>query len=136
MSNVFTTSVSGMNDAVTRLMSSANNIANASTTGKLPASEDENATSYQPTDVVSVSQSVGDHHFGVTTEVVQREPSYTVARNPESPDANAEGLVAVPNVDIAGEAINMMMAEAAYKSNAKVIEVARDMENALLDTLA
>jgi len=136
MSETLTIAVSGMKAAVARVMNAASNLVNASSTGRLPSTSGEKATSYQPTDVVTLSDSAGDNNLGVHTKVVARDPAYTVAPDPRSPDANTQGLVAAPNVDIASELIDMKMAELSYKANARVIRAQTNMDKDLLDTLA
>lgn len=135
MSNVFSIAVSGMNAAVTRFSNAVSNIVNASSTGRLPSSEGEQATSHMPTDVISLSNSVGDNVLGVRTEVVPREPAYRPAYSPNSPHANEQGLIAEPNIDIAAELVDTMMAELAYKASAKVIAAEKRNEETLLDVL-
>jgi len=135
MSSVFSIAVSGMNAAITRFSNAVSNIVNVSSTGKLPTAAGEKATSYRPTDVVSLSNSVGDNNLGVRSQVVARDPAYNPAYDPRSPDANAEGLIAEPNVDLTKEIVDTMMAELAYKASAKVIKVEKDNEQTLIDTL-
>ncbi len=127
--------VSGLNAAVRRVVNSASNFVNASSTGRLPESSGEQATVYRPADVVALSNSVGGNALGVRTETKTREPSYVSAYDPHSPDANAEGFIAAPNIDIASELIAMKMAEISYKANAAVIRAQTDMDKELLDTL-
>ncbi|MGE4351219.1 MAG: flagellar basal body rod protein FlgC [Bdellovibrionales bacterium] len=136
MSNVFSIAVSGMNAAAVKVKNAATNIANVSSTGKLPTEGSEKATSYQPTDVISVSASIGDHNFGVTTQTINREPAYSVAYDPSSPDANAKGLIAEPNVDLASEIIDMKLAEISYQASAKVIATEKKNQETLIDTLS
>jgi flagellar basal-body rod protein FlgC len=135
MAKALMIAVSGLNDAVKRMVNVASNLVNASSTGRLPKTPDEKATSYQPTDVVTLSNSAYGDNLGVQSTIRPREPAYTVARDPRSPDANAEGLVAAPNVDIASELIAAKMAEISYKANAAVIRAEREADKELLDRL-
>lgn len=134
MSSIFSSAIAGMNAAATRFSNAVTNIVNASSTGRLPNSSEEKATSYQPTDVITLSNNVGRHHLGVTTTTVLRDHPYIVARDETSPHANAEGLIAAPNVDITKEIVDTMMAELAYKANAKVIAAEKRNEETLLNT--
>ncbi len=135
MSSVFSTAISGMNAAVAQMLNAATNIVNASSTGKLPAAENEKATSFAPQDVVIASNNEGDHHLGVTATRVPREPSYYPMYDPQAPDANEQGLVAAPNVDIASEILDVMTAKIAYEASAKVIAAEKKTQETLLDTL-
>lgn len=136
MSNVFQIAVSGMNAAMSRFSNAVTNLVNVSSTGKLPNAPGEKATSYAPTDVVTLSNSVGDNNLGVRAQTVTRDPAYRPAYDPHSPHANADGLVAAPNVDLAGEMVNIMMAEIAYKASAKVIAAEKRNQDTLIDTLS
>ena len=73
MSEALTIAVSGLNAAVRRVVNSASNLVNASSTGRLPESKGEQATSYRPTDVVALSNSAGNNALGVRTEIKPRE---------------------------------------------------------------
>jgi flagellar basal-body rod protein FlgC len=136
MSEALKIAVSGLNDAVLRVVNVASNVVNALSTGHLPETPGGKATSYQPQDVVTLSDSVGDNIMGVHSTLRPREPAYAAAPAPDSPDANAAGLVAAPNVDLASELVNAKMAEIAYKANAAVIRAERKNDKELLDTLA
>ncbi|NTU76460.1 MAG: flagellar biosynthesis protein FlgC [Alphaproteobacteria bacterium] len=136
MSGVFQTALSGMTDSVARLGNTIKNLVNASSTGRLPTSSDATTTAYQPTDVVTLSNSVGDNNLGVSSIVVPREPAYIPVSDPDSPHADARGLVAAPNVDITAEVVNSLIAETTYGANAAVIKAERENEKTLLDTLA
>lgn len=136
MNNIFAIAVSGMNAAISRMSNAATNLVNISSTGKLPASPEEKATSYQPTDVVTLSNSAADDKLGVRTQTVPREPAYSVAYNPDSPDANDKGLIAVPNVSIEREITDSLLAQIAYKASANVIKAEKENQDKLLDTLS
>lgn len=135
MSTVFSVAVSGMNAAIDRILNAANNIVNVSSTGKLPAAPGEKATSFEPQDVVTLSNNSEDLKLGVRTQLVPRDPAYTTAYDPASPDTNANGLIAAPNVDLASEIVDMMMAKNAYEASAKIISVQKGMDQTLLDAL-
>lgn len=61
MAEALTIAVSGLNAAAQRVVNSASNLVNASSTG------------YRPTEVKEFSNSVGDHALGVRTETVPRD---------------------------------------------------------------
>lgn len=136
MTSVFSTSLSGMQAATVRLASAASNIANASSTGKLPSADNPEATSFLPKDVITTSNNAGGEHLGVSTTLVPRDPAYSSAYDPRSQDANKDGFVAAPNVDIAEEILDAMMARLAYQASSKVISVEKDRQETLLDTLS
>ena len=132
MSSVFSSAISGMNAAIARLSNAATNIANVSSTGKLPATPDGKATSFEPKDIVNITTTTGE----VTTTSVPRTPAYHPMYSPNSPDANADGLVAAPNIALESEIVDSLMAKTAYQANAKIIAVEKEKQETLLDTLA
>lgn len=47
--------------------------------------------------------------------------------NPSHPDANKDGFVAMPNINIVTEMVNMVAAQRAYEANVTVIGTAKSM---------
>jgi flagellar basal-body rod protein FlgC len=84
-------------------------------------------------DSVQLGVGAGD---GVRTTYRPRLPSYSVAFQPDSPDASAAGLVAEPDVDPAAESLVQMQALRAYQANASVLRSSARMRDTLLSTLA
>jgi len=52
---------------------------------------------------------------------------------PEHPDADADGYVIYPNVDVATEMVDMLSAARAYEANVTVIQTTKDMAAKALD---
>ena len=136
MSSILSITISGLNDAVTRLANAASNIVNVSSTGKLPTSSGAAYTGFQPQDVVTISNAGGGNGLGVTSALQPRSPAYTTASDPTSPNANAQGLVAAPNVDLNAELIASKEAQVSYSANAKVIKITEKMQKSLLDAVS
>jgi flagellar basal-body rod protein FlgC len=136
MTDAMKIALTGMNNATLRIATAANNIANASTVGQLPSATNPDATSYVPQDVVNVSQDSGNTSLGVSSTTAARQPSYTTESDPSSPDANAQGLVAAPNVDITDEVVSMQMAETAYRASADIVKTVSDNEKKLIDAVS
>jgi flagellar basal-body rod protein FlgC len=66
-------------------------------------------------------------------------PDPTPARlvhDPSHPDANAEGYVAMPNVDVPAEVVDMMAATRAYEANALALQSQRKLQERSLELLA
>ncbi|MDP9126977.1 MAG: flagellar biosynthesis protein FlgC [Pseudomonadota bacterium] len=135
MSIVSNIAVSGLNDASRRIANAASNIVNASSTAALPSSASDPYTGFTPQDVVTLSDSVGGNNLGVSTTSAPRSPPYGVAYDPNSKLANAQGLVAVPNVDLASELVAANAAQTNYTADAAVIRIAQKTEKSLLDIL-
>lgn len=133
MFGIFANAVSGLNDSILRIANAASNIVNASSSGKLPARAVDSSNVFAPQDVITISNSVGDNNLGVHSALVPRDPAYVTVRDPSSRDANAEGLVAAPNVDLNAEIVAANIAQTSYAANAAVIRIAGKLDKALLD---
>lgn len=54
---------------------------------------------------------------------------------PGHPDADSEGYVTYPNVDVVTEMVDMMMATRAYEANVTAIEAAKSMAQKALELM-
>ena len=74
---------------------------------------------------------------GVRIEAVQadRTSAFKEVYMPGHPDADANGMVRMPNVDLPVEMINMVTAGRAYQANAAVLKRYQDLVNATLELL-
>lgn len=130
MISAIQTALSGLMAASKRVEASASNIANLQTVGSL---EDANNPPYTPLTVQQQSLKGSDGQgFGVKAEFAPKNPAFVPAYEPDSPFANGDGIVGAPNVDLAEEAANMIIAKASYKASAAVMKTAGEMEDALL----
>lgn len=66
-------------------------------------------------------------------ELSETEAPYRKVYDPSHPDADGEGYVNYPNVNIVEEMINMISSTRAYEANAKVIEATKSMALRALD---
>ena len=130
MNDILSIAVSGLRANSTKLAGSANNIANLNTTGELD-SDNPDTTAYAPVDTVFQSADQG----GVRADVIPRKNPYTTVYDPSSAYANADGVLSAPNISLEREIVDAKVAEIAYKANAKMISVARESDETLLDTL-
>jgi len=132
MSDVFSIARSGMQAASLRLEVSARNVANVRTTGQLPPADGTSPAPepYAPQRVDQVELSGG------TAARVTASPSYTPSYDPTAPYADASGMVATPNVDLANEFIQQLTAKYEFAANAAVMRTASDMTKTLLDRTA
>jgi flagellar basal-body rod protein FlgC len=131
MSIASTIAVSGLNVASLRLQVAASNVANARSNGPLPGtSNPENFPSaYSPLRVNQVD-SLGGATSATVTEV---SPPTVAAFDPSAPYADDRGMVASPNVDLADELVQVLLARFNYKANALVIRADAQMSATLLD---
>jgi flagellar basal-body rod protein FlgC len=72
---------------------------------------------------------------GVRADFVQKDPPFVPAYDPDSPFANADGIIGVPNVNLAEEAVNVSLAKTAYKANLATIKTVDEMQDDLLRIL-
>jgi flagellar basal-body rod protein FlgC len=126
--------ISGLAASTAELDASASNVANAQSVGQLsgsgwgPATAVGSAQAYQPVAALQYAAAGG----GVATRFAPVSPATRPAYDPQSPDADAEGLVAAPNVDPVQERVNQIEALNAYKANVTVLEVSDQMQQSLL----
>lgn len=117
--------LSGLQSSIQKLNVTASNIANVTTAGSL---EDGQQPPYSALTTTSESLRNG----GVRTDIVPRNPGFVPAFSPDSPFANEDGIIGVPNVNLAEEAVNLLLAETTYKANIATIKTAEDMSDELL----
>lgn len=111
----------------TRLDIVAQNIANAQTT-RTPS-----GAPYQR-QIVSFESELLRRSFGgasvATVRVGSIAPDRTPGEqvyNPQHPDAGADGLVTMPNVNLSYEMVDLITASRAYEANLSVVKNARQM---------
>ena len=136
MSSITAIALSGMNAAAKRVDVSASNVANASTTGALPAANGTPTPgapqAYAPLQVNQTAAADG----GTQTTVTTVKPSTVAAYSPQAPFANQDGLVAAPNVDMSQEMVGQAIASYSFTANAAVMKASDRMSRTLLDTMA
>ncbi len=131
LNSVFSIATSGLQAASLRLQVSANNVANASSSGPLP--DAANPGNYPPAYVPEQVNQVALAGGGTAATVAPVSPSYTAQYNPTAPYADQNGQVAAPNVDLANEAVQQIVARYEFAANAKVLQVGSEMLKSLLD---
>ncbi len=117
--------ISGLNAASLRLNNSANNVANATTTG------------YIPTDVTqsSINLNVGNGGSsggGVKASIVERSPATVTSVDGGNPDLSLQA----PNVSAEDELIQQKLATYNFQGSLKVLKAANEMLGNLLDISA
>jgi len=94
---------------------------------------------YRRRDVVFRSQPMGFEGVlrslqGVrVVGVIKDSRSFPVVYNPSHPDADEEGYVRMPNVNLMEEMTNLILAARSYEAAAAVIATARDMALRILE---
>lgn len=76
----------------------------------------------------------GRKSFGVRIEgIEENEDNIRMTYDPSHPDADEEGFVSYPNVDMADEMINMMTALRTYDANVTAMNASKAMLNKALE---
>jgi flagellar basal-body rod protein FlgC len=134
MSIASSIAVSGLNAASLRLQVAASNIANALSDGPLPGvpNPENFPSAYTPLRVNQTDVAGG----GTSASVGAVTPATVSTFDPTAPFANSDGLVASPNVDLASEMIQLLIARYNYAANAQVIRADAQMSAALLNITA
>jgi flagellar basal-body rod protein FlgC len=129
-----TIAVSGLNVASLRLQVAASNIANARSDGLLPGipNPENFPAAYSPFRVNQLDTPGG----GTSANVVDVSPTTLATFDPSAPYADNRGMVASPNVDLANELVQTLIARFSYAANAQVIRVDAHMSRSLFDITA
>jgi flagellar basal-body rod protein FlgC len=115
-------SASGMTAQRTRMNVISSNIANAHTT------RTDQGGPYQRRDVVFRENTFENQLSAVTVEQIVNDPTPgKKIFDPSSPDADAEGYVTQPNVNLVEEMVNMMGATQAFEANTTAVRSQKDM---------
>lgn len=126
--NIFNVAGSGMTAQSQRLNTVASNLANADSTTSA------DGTPYKAKQVIFSATPVGAGEVqGVkVSAVVEDNSPMKMVYDPKHPMANKEGYVAMPNVNVVDEMVNMISASRAYQNNVDVLNTSKTL---LLKTL-
>lgn len=125
-------SLSGIQAAQNRVTASASNVGNQFSTSRTNADGSVENKPYQPVESVDISEATG----GVTSNFRQVSPESFPAFLPTNPASNEEGVVDLPNVDLANELLNQILGEKAFKFNLDVLKADDNNTKNLLDSIA
>jgi flagellar basal-body rod protein FlgC len=120
--NVFSIAGSALTAQSARLNAVASNLANAdSVVGA-------NGQPYRAKQVVFKATPVEGGGIGVrVTQVVDSAAPLRRMYDPKNPAADAQGYVAMPNVNVVDEMVNMISASRSYQNNAEVMNTAKSL---------
>lgn len=127
--NVFNIAGSALSAQSARLNAVASNLANADSVAG------SNGQPYRAKQVVFAATPIGaEGGQGVrVTQVVESAAPLRLNYEPNSPFANEQGYVSMPNVNPVEEMVNMISASRSYQTNAEVMNTSKTL---LLKTLA
>lgn len=121
-------SASGLAAQRRRLDVVANNIANAETT-RTPQ-----GGPYRRQQVVFSAEQAGVEGQGVSvTQVVEDQRPPRIVYRPGHPDADEKGFVAMPNVNVMEEMVDMVSATRSYEANVAAVDAAKAMVRKALE---
>jgi flagellar basal-body rod protein FlgC len=122
-------SASALDAERARLEVAVSNIANAeSTRGPDGQPYRRRDVLLSPSSIESFDAALGNvGAVGVkVTDIVEDQTSFRKRFEPSHPDADGEGFVSMPNVDVPEEMVDMVGAARAYQANIAAINVIRD----------
>lgn len=138
--NAFRISASGMTAQRLRMNVATSNLANINTT------RTREGGPYRRKDVVFESQpvsgsfknelqsSMSNKLSEVKVSEVIEDPRPPITKyNPEHPDADENGYIQVPRINLMEEMVNMMSATRSYEANVTAIKATKDMALKALD---
>lgn len=67
------------------------------------------------------------------TEIAESDDPFVRVFDPGHPDADADGYVEFPNVNVLEEMVDLMLTSRAYEANTKVVDSTRSMARSALD---
>lgn len=127
-------SATGLSAERTRMNVIANNLANANST-RTP----EGGPFRRQMVVLSGAEATDPNrleNLGVTVAGVVDDPApFPLLYNPGHPDANADGYVAMPNVNVVEEMVDMITAVRAYEANITAIDASKNIVRRSLDII-
>lgn len=122
--NIFSVAGSAMTAQSQRMNVTSSNLANAESVAG------PDGLPYRAKQVVFEVDSAGGQQDigGVKVARVVEDPSpFKMVFDPKSPHANADGYVAMPNVNVVEEMTNMISASRSYQANVEVLNTAKTL---------
>lgn len=130
--DLFSVSASGMEAQRLRMSIISSNLANVETT------RTANGGAYRRKDIVFTSQNsqfegalqsaIDSHSPGVRVAgIIEDQRPLKHTYDPAHPDADTNGYVSYPNINVAEEMVNMITAARSYEANVNAFKATRDM---------
>jgi len=137
----FRVSSSGMSAQRTRMNAISSNIANINTVRGAdggPYRRKDVVFEAMPetrnfSEILGVTSPRAEIQRVQVSEIRQDEKAPMLKYEPDHPDANPEGYVAYPNINLMEEMANMLQATRAYEANVSALQSAKDMAMASLE---
>ncbi len=131
MFRIFDTAASGMSAQMLRLNLVSSNMANVD---NVSSSIEQTYKARQPVFATLLDQTNPDNPVvGVQLKgVVESQAPLNMEYAPDHPQANEEGYIFRPNVNLVEEMANMISASRSYQSNVEVLNTAKQLMTATL----
>ena len=125
--NIFNVSGSAMSAQAQRLNTVASNLANAD------SATSASGQAYRAKQVVFEAVPTDGGGTGVRVQQVIEDPSpLKMVYDPKHPMADDKGYVAMPNVNVVDEMVNMLSASRSYQTNVETMNAAKALLNKTL----
>jgi flagellar basal-body rod protein FlgC len=126
-------SATGLDAQTKRMNTISSNLANAETVGyhkkePLMAAETDRESFGE-----ILQNELDENVQGVRVQEVIEDPGVRMVYNPNHPQANAEGYVAMPKVNTVEEMANMISAQRSYEANVTAMNAAKQMAQKALE---
>ncbi|HLA36251.1 MAG TPA: flagellar basal body rod protein FlgC [Rhodocyclaceae bacterium] len=122
MFGIFSIAGSALTAQSARLNAVASNLANADSVTTAEG------TPYRAKQVVFKATPVEGGGIGVrVNQVVESAAPFRMTYDPTNPAANEKGYVAMPNVNVVDEMVNMISASRSYQNNVEVMNTAKSL---------
>ena len=130
--NSFKISSSAMRAQSQRLDTISSNLANIETTSTPEGGPYKKKSVYFQSAPVSFQEQLDGNLRDATqgvkvTKIIEDKSAPRKVYNPSHPDANTDGYVEMPNINVMEEMVDMMSATRSYQANATVIKSAKRM---------
>lgn len=136
--NTMDIGMQGLGAQRVRLEVTAGNLANINTTRTATGGPYvRKEVAFRTTDINDSFQNVLNESLnGVEAyEILNTNDPFIMRYEPGHPDADENGYVAYPNINIASEMVNMMSATRSYEANISLVTSAKQTASELLDLL-
>ena len=131
ISSAMAAAASGLRAQTVRMRITAENLANAESTGDTPG-----ADPFRRRIPILEPQTLADGVKGVlVTGAQDDQTAFKLSYNPGHPAADANGYVKMSNVNSLAEMMDLREASRAYEANLNIIDAARQMTSRALDLL-
>ncbi len=84
-------------------------------------------------EIITSSDPAGSFQRVQVTDVVSDRKAPLLKYEPDHPDANADGYVAYPNINLMEEMTNMIQASRSYEANVSAVQASKDMALSALE---